>query len=53
MLHEENIPEIFRKNIKRAVEILIGEGCKKVYIFGSVARGTSHVIISWRQQHLV
>jgi predicted nucleotidyltransferase len=33
------LPEIYQKDIRRAVEILKGAGCTGVYLFGSLATG--------------
>lgn len=33
---EINIPEKFKADINKALEILMQEGCKEVYIFGSL-----------------
>ncbi len=35
------IPEAFRPDIERAVEILKEGGCSEVYLFGSLAEGCS------------
>lgn len=37
---ELTLPDDLKSDISLAAEILLGEGCKEVYIFGSVARGT-------------
>lgn len=36
----EHIPADYRDDIKKAISILIEEGCNEVYIFGSLAHGT-------------
>lgn len=33
------IPQIFEKDIRRAVEILKEEGCSEIYLFGSGVKG--------------
>lgn len=33
------IPEVFREDIRRAVEILKGGGCSEVHVFGSAITG--------------
>jgi len=33
------LPDDLKRDISLAAEMLLGEGCKEVYIFGSVARG--------------
>lgn len=35
----EQIPESHRKDIRRAVDILKAEGCKEIYLFGSLVQG--------------
>lgn len=37
--HLERIPESFRQDVERAVQILRGAGCEKVYLFGSLVEG--------------
>ncbi len=37
------IPKKYQKDIDIAVNILKEEGCSEVYIFGSIAEGTSNV----------
>jgi predicted nucleotidyltransferase len=37
------IPELYRKDIDIAVNILKEEGCSEVYIFGSIAKGKTHL----------
>jgi predicted nucleotidyltransferase len=34
------LPEEMKKTIAAATEILLSEGCREVYVFGSVASGT-------------
>jgi predicted nucleotidyltransferase len=41
VLTTRNIPDTFRKDIDRAIQILKEEGCTEIYIFGSVATGES------------
>lgn len=36
------LPEGFRRDLERAVEILTDCGCHEVYLFGSLAHGRSH-----------
>ncbi|MGD8626256.1 MAG: nucleotidyltransferase domain-containing protein [Anaerolineae bacterium] len=33
------LPELYRKDINRAVEILVTGGCSQVFLFGSVREG--------------
>lgn len=33
------LPEVYQKDIQKAVEILKDEGCTEVYLFGSLAEG--------------
>ncbi|MGE5343436.1 MAG: nucleotidyltransferase domain-containing protein [Candidatus Omnitrophota bacterium] len=35
----EQVPEGYRKDIQTAVDILKGEGCNEIYLFGSLAKG--------------
>lgn len=35
-----NIPEEIKKDLSTATEILLREGCKKIYIFGSLVEGS-------------
>lgn len=35
----EKIPERYRKDIRTAVDILKGVGCKEIFLFGSLAHG--------------
>lgn len=35
----EQIPESHKKDIRTAVDILNREGCKEIYLFGSLAKG--------------
>ena len=37
---EVSLPEDLRADVRKAAEILLGEGCREVYLFGSVATGT-------------
>ncbi len=39
MLATRSIPDTFRADIDRAVQILKEEGCTEIYVFGSVATG--------------
>lgn len=34
------LPEDLKQDIALATEILLGEGCTEIYLFGSIARGT-------------
>jgi len=36
---EKNLPDDIREDIKKANLILLREGCREVYIFGSIAEG--------------
>jgi len=38
---EATLPDEVKRDLSIAAEILKKEGCKEVYIFGSIARGTS------------
>jgi predicted nucleotidyltransferase len=40
MTVEMNLPDDLKNAISVAAEILLHEGCKEVYLFGSVAKGT-------------
>jgi predicted nucleotidyltransferase len=40
MLSEMNLPEDVKRDISVATEILMQDGCKEVYLFGSLARGS-------------
>jgi len=40
MLSELSLPEDLKKEISVAAEILMQDGCREVYIFGSLAKGT-------------
>jgi predicted nucleotidyltransferase len=40
MIVDLPLPEDLKKAIAAATEILLTEGCREVYVFGSVARGT-------------
>ena len=33
------LPKVYQKDIQKAVEILKEEGCREVYLFGSLAEG--------------
>lgn len=35
----ERLPESYKRDIKRAIAILSREGCKEIYLFGSLANG--------------
>ncbi|MCX7038161.1 MAG: nucleotidyltransferase domain-containing protein [Spirochaetes bacterium] len=37
---DPTLPDDLKRDISLAAEILLREGCKEVYVFGSVARGT-------------
>jgi len=39
---ELNIPPKYRKDIEAAKSLLKGEGCRSVYLFGSLATGKEH-----------
>lgn len=39
MNENSQLPDMHRKNIRRAVEILKSAGCTDVYLFGSLAAG--------------
>lgn len=39
MPDESELPERYRRNLRRAVEILREHGCTEVYLFGSAATG--------------
>ena len=41
MLATSSIPDTFRADIDRAIQILKEEGCTEIYVFGSVATGES------------
>ena len=38
----DNIPENYQKDIKKATILLKNEGCKTVYLFGSMVTGKIH-----------
>jgi len=38
----EKLPEKYKKDIEKAVEILKSRGCTEVYLFGSLAYGKYH-----------
>ena len=40
MLAELSLPEELKKDISLAAEILMRDGCREVYVFGSLAKGT-------------
>ena len=40
MLSEMNLPEDVKRDISIATEILMQDGCKEVYLFGSLATGS-------------
>ncbi|MEO7908836.1 MAG: nucleotidyltransferase domain-containing protein [Roseiflexaceae bacterium] len=42
MLATSSIPDTFKADIDRAVQILKEEGCTEIYVFGSVATGEGH-----------
>lgn len=35
------LPESYRKDIETAITVLSGEGCKEIYLFGSLVNGDS------------
>ena len=35
----EMLPKRYQKDIKKAINILTGEGCRGIYLFGSQANG--------------
>jgi predicted nucleotidyltransferase len=37
-----NIPQKYRKDIETATNLLKREGCKSIYLFGSLATGKTH-----------
>jgi len=37
---DSTLPEDLKEDISLATNILLREGCKEIYVFGSVARGT-------------
>ena len=39
MRREIQLPEAYERDIRRAVEILTGDGCTGVYLFGSLVSG--------------
>jgi predicted nucleotidyltransferase len=39
---EVNIPQKYRKDIEIATNLLKSEGCKSIYLFGSLVTGKSH-----------
>lgn len=39
MIEDLSLPEDLKKTIAAAARILLDEGCREVYVFGSVARG--------------
>ena len=42
-LNIKKLPESHRSDIKKAISILTREGCKEIYLFGSLANGNSTV----------
>lgn len=42
MLATKSIPDTFKADIDRAIQILQEEGCTEIYLFGSVATGETH-----------
>ena len=40
MLRELSLPEELKRDISIAAKILIEDGCKEVYVFGSIAKGS-------------
>jgi len=38
----ENIPEKYQEDIKKAARLLKSEGCKTIYLFGSMVTGKIH-----------
>jgi len=38
----ESLPDTYKKDIQKAVEILKNEGCKEIYLFGSLVTGKYH-----------
>jgi predicted nucleotidyltransferase len=39
---KSNIPQKYKKDIEKAVNLLKNEGCKSVYLFGSMVTGKIH-----------
>jgi predicted nucleotidyltransferase len=39
---ELNIPQKYRKDIEKATDLLKNEGCKTIYLFGSMVTGKIH-----------
>jgi predicted nucleotidyltransferase len=39
---ELNIPQKYRKDIEIAVNLLKNEGCRSIYLFGSLVAGKNH-----------
>ncbi|MCU0286803.1 MAG: nucleotidyltransferase domain-containing protein [Acidobacteria bacterium] len=37
----DQLPTDYRKDIEKAIHILIAEGCYEIYLFGSLAKGKS------------
>ena len=37
----KKLPENYRDDVERAIKILIKEGCKEIYLFGSVVNGST------------
>lgn len=42
MASRRTIPRAFRAEIEKAIVILKKAGCRRIYLFGSLASGTSH-----------
>ena len=40
MLSDLSLPEDLKRDIALATKILIEDGCKEVYVFGSIAKGS-------------
>lgn len=37
----EMLPKRYQKDVKKAINILTGEGCREIYLFGSLVNGDS------------
>jgi predicted nucleotidyltransferase len=37
----EKLPERYRDDVKKAIRILSREGCKEIYLFGSLVKGNT------------
>jgi len=37
----EKLPENYRDDVERAIKILTKEGCKEIYLFGSLVNGST------------